>query len=177
MFISDADVAADVALVFGTWTAWKDSVEKTAELYHKGLVPKAIFSGGVNKKSGVVEGEAMAAEAIRLGLPQEDVLVESKATNTLENVLFSLKIIDEKIGLQNMQAITGVVKNFHARRALMTLRKHAPAQIVLKAAVYIPSYCPITKHDWTNSVEGRDKVFTELEKIRIYLARGDIAEL
>ena len=48
IFLDDVEPKGDIAFVFGTWNAWKPSVEKAVELYKKGLVPKMIFSGGVN---------------------------------------------------------------------------------------------------------------------------------
>ena len=60
IFLDNVDLKGDIAVVFGTWNAWKGSGEKAAELYKKQLVPKMIFSGGINKKTGIVEGSAMA---------------------------------------------------------------------------------------------------------------------
>lgn len=177
IFIDDADTKGDIAFVFGTWNAWKESVEKAVELYKSGSVPKIIFSGGVNKKVGVIEGKAMAEEAIKLGVSREDILIEDRSANTLENVLFSLDLIDKELGLQNIKVTTAVVKNYHARRALMTLRKHIPAHVQLKASAYISDYYPFTKKNWTESDPGKEKVFEEVEKIKTYLAKGDLAEL
>lgn len=177
IFLNDPDQKGDVALVFGTWNAWKGSVEKAAELYKKGLVPKIIVSGGKNASTGIIEGDHMAHELIALGIKNEDILIENKSTNTLENVLFSLKVIDKEIGLKNIHTIVGVVKNFHARRSLMTLRKHIPTHIKLKAAAYDSEYYPFTKDTWTESEAGKNIVLGEVEKIKTYLAKGDIAEL
>lgn len=177
IFLDDTDLKGEIAFVFGTGKAWKESVEKAVELYENGSVPKMIFSGSVNKKTGMVEGEAMAEEAIKRGVLRRDVLIEKKSTNTLENVLFSLAIIDKELGLQNIKVITAVVKNYHARRALMTLRKHIPPHVQLKAAAYASDYYPFTKENWTESGLGKEKVFEEVRKIKTYLAKGDLAEL
>ncbi len=177
IFLDDADTKGDIAFVFGTWNAWKESVEKSVELYKSGSVPKIIFSGGMNKKAGVIEGEAVAEEAIKLGVTREDILIENRSANTLENVLFSLDLLDKELGLQNIKVITAVVKNYHARRALMTLRKHIPAHIQLKVAAYMSDHYPFTKENWTESDPGKEKVFEEVEKIKTYLAKGDLAEL
>ena len=177
IFLDDIEPKGDIAFVFGTWNAWKGSVEKAVEIYKKGLVPKIIFSGGLNKKYGIVEGEAMAKEAVKLGVPEKDVLAENESTNTLENVLFSIQVMDKEIGLQNIKIITAIVKNYHARRALMTLRKHIPAHIKLKAVPYYSEYYPFTKENWFETDIGKEKVMEEVEKIKIYLAKGDLAEL
>ena len=177
IFLNNEDLRGDIAFVFGTWNAWRGSVEKAVELYQAGLVPKIIFSGGINKKTGITEGPAMAEEAVKLGVPRENILIEDGSTNTLENVLFSLTLMGKEIGLQNIHAIIGVVKNYHARRALMTLRRHVPMHVLLKAAAYTSDYYPFTKENWLQSDLGKEKVLEELRKIEVYLAKGDLAEL
>ncbi len=177
IFLEDHDLKGDIAFVFGTWKSWKDSVEKAAELYKNKLVPKIIVSGGFNKDTGIVEGDFMALELINLGVPRRDILIENKATNTLENVLFSKVIIDTVLGLNKIKVITAVVKNFHARRALMTLRKYMPADVILKSAPHVSSFFNFTKDNWFQSDLGRKKVFGELEKIKKYLANGSLADL
>ncbi len=177
IFIDDKDPQGSIAIVFGTWNARKYSVEKAVELYKKGNVPKIVFSGGYNEKSGVVEGQIMAEEAIKLGVPSKDILIENRSRNTLENVLFSIDIIDKEIGLKNIESIIAVVKNYHARRVLMTLKKHIPPHIQLKATAYTSEFYPFTKENWYKSDLGKKKVFEEIEKINTYLAKEDIAEL
>ena len=129
IFLEDQDLRADIAFVFGTWNAWRESIEKAAELYKGRLVPKVIVSGGLNKQTGVVEGDLMVNELVNSGVPREDILVENRSTNTLENVLFPKDVIDNMLGLDSIKVITAVVKNFHARRVLMTLKKHMPTQV------------------------------------------------
>lgn len=177
IFIEDKDLKGDIALVFGTWNAWKGSTEKAAELYKQGLVSKIIVSGGVNNESGMIEGDMMADEIIKLGVPKSDVLIENKSTNTLENVVFSREILEKEIGLKNIKTIVAVVKNYHARRSLMTLKKHMPLYITLKAAPYISAHYNFTKNTWMKSGSGKKYVLSEVEKIQKYLAKGDLAEL
>jgi uncharacterized SAM-binding protein YcdF (DUF218 family) len=177
IFVDDKDPSADIALVFGTWVAWQESVEKTAYLYKKGLVRKIIVSGGPNKHSGYIEGDEMEKELEKLGVPAKDILIENKATSTLENVLFSREIIDREIGFENVGTIVAVVKNFHARRALMTLKKNMPPHVRLKASTYQLRKYDFDAENWHQSQLGRQKVQGELDKIEKYLKKGDIAEL
>lgn len=177
IFLDDEKPAGDIAIAFGTWNSWKESVEKAAELYKNNFVPKIIVSGGVNPTSGVIEGDLMAIELEKLGVPKKDILVENRSTNTLENVLFSKKIIDKELGLQNIRVIIAVVKNYHARRVLMTLRKHISQNIKLKSAAYTSAHYPFAKENWDKIQIGRKKVIGEVEKIKKYLAKGDLAEL
>lgn len=176
IFLEDTDPSGDIALVFGTWDAWKESVDKAAALYKIGLVPKIIVSGGANPKSGVVEGDLMAKELKKVGVPEIDILRENRSRNTLENVLFSKEIIEREIGLKNIHTIVAVVKNFHARRALMTLRKHMPSHIQLRASAYVSLYYNFSKDNWWKSSFGKEQVLGEVKKIEAYLAKGDIKD-
>ena len=59
----------------------------------------------------------------------------------------------------------------------MTLRKHMPKNIRLKSAAYVSANYPFNKKNWHNSEEGKKKVMEEIEKIIMYLKKGDLAEL
>jgi uncharacterized SAM-binding protein YcdF (DUF218 family) len=177
IFLENKDLKGDIAFVFGTWNARKESVKKAVELYENKLVPKIIFSGGKNRNTGIVEGVALAQEAINAGVSQKDILIEDESTNTLENVVFSIHKIDEELGLNNIKFITVVAKNYHIRRVFMTLRKHLPRHIQLRAAPYTSDFYPFTKENWWQSDLGKEKVLEEVEKIKTYLIKGDLAEL
>lgn len=177
IFIEDTDYTGDIALVFGTWDVWQDSIDKAAQIYNQDYVQKVIVSSGPNPRTGVLEGDLMAKDLEKLGVPLVDILVENKSTNTLENVLLSKSIIDKEMGFENIRTIVAVVKNFHARRSLMTLKKNIPNGIELKLATYTSAKYPFTKNNWYDKTESKEKVLEELEKIKVYLAKGDIEEL
>jgi uncharacterized SAM-binding protein YcdF (DUF218 family) len=164
---------ADLALVFGT--RHHEAVEAAAEAYREGLVPKILVSGGVNRVTGENEAERMKRELVELGVPEGDIITEGKSTNSLENVLFSLKTIDKEIGLGNVARVMTVVKHYHSRRALMTLRKHFPKGIGLLPYTY--EVYGFTKGNWHETEEGRKKVLSEWEKIPVYLEKGNIENL
>ncbi len=45
----------------------------------------------------------MGNKLIRLGVKKDDLILEDKSTNSLEDVLFSKQIIDEKIGFNKIK--------------------------------------------------------------------------
>lgn len=177
LFVEDVEPEGDVGLVFGTWGEWGESLEIAAELYKSGRVAKLVVSSGVNPTNGVNEADLMARDLASLGVPQEVILLENQSTNTLENVVFSLDVIDREVGLETIHSIVAVAKNFHARRALMTLRRHVPKSMKIKVAAYISLKYPFTKDDWHETDAGRHRVLEEMNKIKTYLDKGDIAEL
>lgn len=173
IFLKSSPQKADVALVFGT--RHKEPLKKISKLYKSKLISKILISGGKNRVTGENEAESMSKELIKLGVLPSDLILEDKSSNTLENIIFSKKILDEKIGLKNIHEIIAVVKHYHSRRALMTLKKHFPKHIKIVPVTY--NVYGFTKDNWHKSEIGREKVLGEWNKIPKYLEKGDIEEL
>lgn len=166
-------LAADIALVFGT-KSWKFALNKALQLYKNGKIKKIVFSGGINHHSGINEAQTMTENAIKHGVKPEDIILEDQSSNTLDNVLFSIALLEQKIGLENIKSVIAVVKIYHAKRALMTMKRHLPKHIVLKCCSYEINF---SKKNWEESETGRDKVEKEYKKIKEYLDKGDIIEI
>jgi uncharacterized SAM-binding protein YcdF (DUF218 family) len=177
IFLNDGEQKSDLAFVFGTHLCLRQSVEKAVELYNKGLIPKIVFTGGVNAVSKKIESKEMKNLALMLGVKEQDIITEDKSTNTMENVTFALPIIDKEIGLANIKKITVVVKDFHSRRAVMTLKKYLTEHIKILSAPYESDDHRYSKEVWHETEIGREKINEEIDKIRLYLEKGHLAEL
>jgi len=173
IFLESKPQKADLAIVFGT--RYPEPVKKVFELYQNGLISKILVSGGTNKIANKNEAQQMSVDLIKLGVKKEDILVENKSTNTLENVLLSKNIIENNIGFENIKKIIAVVKHYHSRRSLMTLKKHFPKNIKMIPTSY--DIYGFTKNDWFKKEKGKEKVMSEWLKIKKYLEKGDIEEL
>lgn len=176
LFLEDEDQSGDIAFVFGLQD-WKDPIAKALELYFAGKVEKLVLTGGNNRVSGEPEAENMYQFALEKGAKPEDLLVENQANNTLENVIFSKALVEKELGWENIQTVCGVMVNVAARRCLMTMKKHLPGHVTLKACPYIYRRYGIGKNDWHKYPQAREFVGRQLQKIKDYLAKGDIAEL
>jgi len=173
IFLKSLPQKADLALVFGT--RHQEVINKVYKLYHKELIPKILISGGINRVTGENEALEMSQKLIKLGVNQGDIILEDKSTNSLENVLYSKKAIEQNFGFEKIKKIIAVVKHYHSRRALMTLKKHFPKTVELIPVTY--EIYGFTIDDWFNSELGRNKVLAEWNKIPKYSAKGDIEEL
>ena len=102
--------------------------ERVAELYHQGLAPLVIMSGGLGNFTQEIwpesEADKFAKIAIEKGVPQEAILIENKSTNTGENILFTQKLLSEKD--LNPQSFIVVQKPYMERRSYATFKKHWP---------------------------------------------------
>lgn len=102
--------------------------ERAAELYHQGLAPLVIMSGGLGNFTQEIwtesEADKFAKIAIEKGIPHEAILIENKSTNTGENILFTQKLLSEKD--LNPQSFIVVQKPYMERRSYATFKKHWP---------------------------------------------------
>jgi uncharacterized SAM-binding protein YcdF (DUF218 family) len=173
IFLKSEPQKADLALVFGT--RHQEAIYKVYELYRDGFVSKILVSGGQNRVTGENEAKEMTQKLIELGVATEDIIPEDCSTNSLENVLFSKNVIEKVFNFDHVKKIIAVVKHYHSRRALMTLKKHFPKNIQLIPVTY--EIHGFTSKDWFDNEDGKEKVMSEWNKIPIYLAKGDIEEL
>jgi uncharacterized SAM-binding protein YcdF (DUF218 family) len=99
-----------------------------ARLYHDGLVPVLVFSGATSPTTAArfPRGEAMhyREEAIRLGVPDDAILVEPTAANTGQNIERSRTVL-RQAGVP-VASVLLISKPYMERRAYATCRKVWP---------------------------------------------------
>jgi len=164
---------ADLLFVFGTREDVEARVEEACRLWRAGYFRWAIVSGGVTPGSERSECEIIAGAMAARGVPADIILREDRATNTGENVIFSLPVIEEAIGLANIRSVICLGNTWTARRYPMTLHRHWPD--VEKMLVTIDSFAT-PRALWHTDAEFRRRVLGEWDKIEPYKAKGFIAE-
>ena len=91
---------------------------RAAELYHAGYAPKVLFTGGLGRNTDGLfrEPEAVrfAKVAIECGVPEADVILEDKSTNTKENIEFTREKL-KSLGMP-CNKLLGVHQPFMERR-------------------------------------------------------------
>jgi len=94
-----------------------DRLLQAIELYKKGRIKKILFSGGSGSLLVPEAKEAFYAKRflLTIGIPEEDIIIESESRNTKENAEFTKKILDEKFPRGKYLLITSA---FHMRRAM-----------------------------------------------------------
>lgn len=78
-----------------------------------------IMCTGDNQGLGISNARVMAAYAVQLGIPPDQVIEEDQSLNTYENLYHARKIIEERGFLQP----TLVTLDLYTRRAVATARK------------------------------------------------------
>lgn len=144
----------------------------SAELFLAGRAPLLVFSGNVGALTagmyGQPEAEHFAKLAIDLGVPAGSILVENRATNTGENILFTRTLLQEQ-GHDPTSFIL-VQKPFMERRAFATFRKIWPEKDVIVTSP------PIEFVDYPTDEFPRDRIIEimvgDLDRIIRYPALG-----
>lgn len=146
--------------------------QRGAELFLEGFAPLLVLSGGLGRLTQGMwvetEAEKFAEIAIKMGVPEEAILIESKSTNTGENILFTQQLLQQK----NLDPQTFIVvqKPYMERRSYATFKKHWPGK---KLLVTSPQ---ISFHEYATNEIPLEKVISimvgDLQRIKIYPTKG-----
>ena len=148
--------------------------EHAAKLYHQGLAPYIVFSGGKGRfTEGLFdksEAETFSDIARDHGVPKAAIITETNATNTGENVRFTHQVLSEKLLFPTSFIL--VQKPFMEKRTFATFQKQWPEKIE-RVIVTSP---------WQNWVDYFnetlplpmviDALLADFERIRDYPAKG-----
>lgn len=165
---------ADAVLVLCSYDT--SVAERGAQLFLEGWAPLLIFSGGLGAITRNLwsepEAELFARVARELGVPAERILVETRSTNTGENVRFTRSLLEGR-GIDPANFIL-VQKPYMERRALATFKRYWPEK---RAVVTSPQFSfeeYLKNH--SNGALTEDEVVSvmvgDLQRIRLYPERG-----
>ncbi|MFW6692960.1 YdcF family protein [Streptomyces sp. MAR4 CNX-425] len=128
-----------------------------ADLYRAGLFPVIVFSGGNSPTTAArfPRGEAVhyREHALELGVPGDAILVEPKAGNTGQNVVFSREVLRE--AAIEIDSLLLVSKPYMERRAYATCRKVWPEVDVVCASE------PLELDDYVKAI-GDEKLVVDM---------------
>lgn len=107
-----------------------------AELYHRALFPEIVFTGanGPSTRTLFPHGEAVhyRERAKELGVPDEAIMLETRATNTGENLSYTRRLLrDQGREVRSVMLISGP---YQQRRAYATAKKVWPEVTVVCAS-------------------------------------------
>lgn len=163
---------ADLLFVFGTRHGVPEFIAEAVRLWQAGYYRHAIVSGGATAGNSEPEALVIKRGMVDGGVPAELVLTETAATNTGENVIFSLPILDKHLGLKNVSSLIAIGKLWASRRYLMTLQRHWPEVDKMFLAI---EWLGAGRSDWHLYPFGRERMLREYSKIGPYLEHGFIA--
>lgn len=107
----------------------------TVMLYKTGHVGKIIVSGGLGLLRKTYASEALEVRTLLLlaGVPETDIIMESKSRNTYENAQFTKKLLTQHPELKSFVLVTSA---FHMRRASACFNKAGIVHTAFPADFY-----------------------------------------
>lgn len=154
-----------------------------AEAYHAGLGPKILATGGYKatavrhhtwQHGARPEAWVIRDELIARGVPEQQIIVEDRSTNSLENVLFAQELVD----FTTLTSILVVCRAHGVGRQCRTLRRHIDPAITICAYPFATNVgregAPITRENWMTMEDSLGGIFSNFLKIIKYGRKGDI---
>ena len=165
---------ADAIVGFGNFNT--DIARRAAELYHAGYAPKILFTGGLgrNTEGLLPEPEAVrfAKVAMECGVPEEDIILEEKSTNTKENIEFTREKL-ESLGIPH-DRILGVHQPFMERRikAAMGVYWKELDFKVTSPQVTIPQYLEAARKQGVSPNASVSVIVGDFQRMDLYAKLG-----
>jgi uncharacterized SAM-binding protein YcdF (DUF218 family) len=150
--------------------------ERSIELYRDGWAPLVIFSGGAGAITKQLwsepEAERFARIAINGGVPQENILIENKSSNTGDNIRFTKQLLAD-LSL-DPQSFILVQKPYMERRSYATFRKLWPDKKATVTSPQIPfeEYLRTYSNNALSTADVVSIMVGDLQRIRLYPAKG-----
>ncbi|MBR2420778.1 MAG: YdcF family protein [Oscillospiraceae bacterium] len=165
---------ADCIVGFGNFNT--DIARRAAELYHAGYAPKILFTGGLGRNTDglLPEPEAVrfAKVAMKCGVPEEDIILEPKSTNTKENILFTREKL-KSLGLTE-PAVLGVHQPFMERRIKAAMGVYWPELNfrITSPQVTIPQYLEAAKGQGITENASVSVIVGDFQRMDLYAKLG-----
>jgi len=165
---------ADCIVGFGNFNT--DIARRAAELYHAGYAPKILFTGGLGRNTDglLPEPEAVrfAKVAMECGVPEEDIILEPKSTNTKENILFTREKL-KSLGLTE-PALLGVHQPFMERRIKAAMGVYWPELNfrITSPQVTIPQYLEAAKGQGITENASVSVIVGDFQRMDLYAKLG-----
>ena len=165
---------ADCIVGFGNFNT--NIARRAAELYHQGYAPRILFTGGLGRNTThlFTEPEAVrfAKVAMECGVPEADIILEDKSTNTKENIDFMREIF-EKQGIPH-DRVLGVHQPFMERRICAALGVYWPELnfTVTSPQVTIPEYLECAKRHGMTEEASVSVIVGDFQRMDLYAKLG-----
>lgn len=102
--------------------------EEAIRLYQNEWAPKLVFSGAAQDKSGPSNAEAMRRQAIKAGVPSDDIIIEEESATTKQNAEKTGTIFTEN----DINSVILVTSAYHQRRASLEFESRLEDNVTLR---------------------------------------------
>lgn len=136
-------ITSNIAIILGTTIvdslpspAFEQRILHGVHLYQNGTVQKLLFTGGKVHGRKYAEADVAYRYAIKKGIPAQDIIVENKATNTIENI----RLVKLHLDTTHYKNVYLVTDSIHIKRAVLIAQEENISAIPSPSSTqYIPS--------------------------------------
>ncbi len=137
-----------------------DRLDHALALYRRKAAPRLLMSGGPIVGTATW-AEIMRDQAVRQGVPAEDIWIQDRSVTTEEDALFCAAILADHPEIRTLCLVTS---NYHSRRSLWLFQRALAGRgIVLISDPVVPAFWK--EKPWWKSDLGRLLVFNEYVKL------------
>ena len=176
--ITDTGENADCILVLGSMKAAKYRIPVAVHAYKAGRAKKIMLCGGKLRdfpEGKFSEAQHMRQAALALGVPEEDIILETNSQNTVENILYALTELQRTFWLNRVHRILLVTITYHMKRSLAVAQYLFPNHI---SVIPCPADDTHTRRDsWMHSSVGIDRAKAEALNIVQFVINGVIPDV
>lgn len=165
---------ADCIVGFGCYN--EDIALRCADLYHAGYAPRVLFTGGLGRNTKEMwtesEAERFARIALAAGVPERDILIENRSTNSAENIIFTRELLEkEQIPVRH---ILGVHKPFMERRVNAAMGVYWPEVkfTVTSPQVSVQEYIALSVEQGMEEKRVIEVLVGDFQRIDVYARKG-----
>ena len=161
---------ADAIVVLGGETRGFYRTRHGLDLFHRGIAPIVVFSGGTMMDAGLACSSAQLSleAAEQLGLPRGTAVIAPEARSTYDEAYNLRKLAQDR----EWHSLVVVTSPFHTRRTRNTFRKLLPKVTVLVSAALDPGQDP---DRWWGTEHGLIATVNETLKLGYYWLNYGIA--
>ena|ERR1700683_1524639 len=161
----------EYALVFGTRHGMANFADDILSLYSRGYFKGLIISGGVTPQGVLSESWMIRRALVRRGIPKDIIILEDKAMNTVENVVFSR----DKMKGFDLRELLLIGKLSSKRRYIMTVKRQWPE--IGRVCCHGVNYFSSDEAHWWKDGEFRRRVLSECRKLCTYVEKDLISDV
>ena len=160
--------------------------ENGAQAYNQGLGQDIVVTGGYKptalrhsswQDGQKAEAEVIQRELIKLGVPEESIFIETKSTNTYENVRYALEVYN----FEPVSSILAICKSYGVGCQTRTLQAQVDANVKIIPFPFdtqLGGDGPfITRSNWSNFPNGQAYMFANVLKMPQYGQAGHLVPL
>lgn len=171
----DKVVKSDYAILLGTDPKHATfRAEIAASFYTKGGARTIVASGAAVSDKSIPESTFLHQELVKLGVPEEAIIEETRAYDTIQNMVFSLAEICKREDVTQVKSVTVITEPFHMRRALCL------ANVLLPKFLKIYGYTEgiaRQREAWKDDERLKNCVNNEILILRQLIAKGLIEDI